>query len=142
MANNNRPKLELTSESVKVKLLKDKPYEGRNGIGDYFLYTVSHEGTEKAYFATLDIHRLIQENRLKSGSEFILTKHGKSVELTLLSTVQTEDKATGDDKFREMMELCLRDAVAITKAVSEIPFQNEDVRAVANALFIARSRAA
>jgi hypothetical protein len=130
-----------------VKLLKDKCYEGTNTNGAYYLYTVEHNGTETAFFAPVEIHELILKHNLKSGDEFTLTKvasqNGKKVgarlELALSSNGKLHAEITGDS-FKVVMEQSLREAVEITKAVSAIPFQNEDVQKIASCLFIARTK--
>jgi hypothetical protein len=146
--NNTRPKLELQlNESAKLKLLKDKCYEGTNTNGTYYLYTVEHNEAETAFFAPAEIHELIVKHALKSGDEFTLTKiasqNGKKVgarlEFALSSNGKPHTEIT-DDRFRTVMEQSLREAVEITKAVSTIPFQNEDVQKIASCLFIARTR--
>ena len=51
--NGNKPKLDLAlNESVRLKLLKDKCFEGQNSFGAYYLYSVEHEGIEKIIFLT------------------------------------------------------------------------------------------
>ena len=51
--NGNKPKLELAlNERVRLKLLKDKCFEGQNSYGAYYLYSVEHDGVEKIIFIT------------------------------------------------------------------------------------------
>lgn len=81
---NGRPKLELQlNEPVTVKLLKDKPYEGNSQFGSYQLYSVDHDGTEKAYFAPPEVHQQIAGLNLKAGDEILMKKtavqNGKKV---------------------------------------------------------------
>src|SRR2546427_9265934 len=72
---NQHPKLELKlNESVRVKLLRDKCYEGSSAYGAYYLYAVEHDGTEKSFFAPEDVHANIVAHGLKTGSEFALKK--------------------------------------------------------------------
>jgi hypothetical protein len=146
--NNTRPKLELQlNESAKLKLLKDKCYEGTNTNGTYYLYTVEHNEAETAFFAPAEIHELIVKHALKSGDEFTLTKiasqNGKKVgsrlEFALSSNGKPHAEIT-EDRFRAVMEQSLREAVEITKSIMTIPFQNEDVQKIASCLFIARTR--
>ncbi|MCX6137506.1 MAG: hypothetical protein NTV54_08445 [Ignavibacteriales bacterium] len=84
--NGNRPKLELPpNQPVKLKLLKERPFTGENSRGKYYLYSVvDSDGIELAYFASEEIHNLIQENKLKSGAEIQLTKKGKAVEFAII----------------------------------------------------------
>jgi hypothetical protein len=148
MNNGNRPKLELQlNESAKVKLLKDKCYEGTNTNGTYYLYTVEHNEAETAFFAPAEIHELIVKHALKSGDEFTLTKvasqNGKKVgsrlEFSMSSNGKPHAEITGDG-FRAVMEQSLKEAVDITKSITTIPFQNEDVQKIASCLFIARTK--
>src|SRR5258706_4858137 len=75
MEKQNNPKLELKlTEEVRVKLLRDKCFEGNNNYGPFYLYSVSQDGIEKSFFAPADIHSQIVAHNLKTGSEFILRK--------------------------------------------------------------------
>jgi hypothetical protein len=54
----NKPKVEIAlNETATLKLLKDKPYNGENSSGAYYLYSVSQEGMEKACFTSADLHQ-------------------------------------------------------------------------------------
>jgi hypothetical protein len=140
----------VTETPLKLKLLRDQPHVGDNGHGKYFLYSVQDEaGIEFAWFAPQDIHDVIQTNSLKAGSEILVKRvqaNGKKgvtkIELSILGTVSKEEQSAplGDD-LKGIMQLCLQEAVEITKSVAGIPFQNEDVRAICSCLFIARTRA-
>jgi hypothetical protein len=146
MEKNYKPKLELKlNETVKVKLLKDKCYEGTNTSGPYYLYSVEHVGIEKSFFAPENVHNSILAHGLRSGSEFMLnkvaSKNGKSITGELVFEALSNGKGNGhEDSFRAVMEQSLKEAVEITKAVSTIPFQNEDVQKIASCLFIARTK--
>jgi hypothetical protein len=155
--NNNRPKLELLlNKPVTVKLLKDKPFEGSSSYGNYLLYTVEHDGIEKAYFATPEVHQELAQHGLKVGDEFILTKVAhqngrritpkievemikKIVEAELPKTTEPP-KSTLADGLKTIMETSLREAVELTKDVQGIPFHTDDVQKIASCLFIARTR--
>lgn len=160
--NNGRPKLELAlNESVRVKLLKDKPYEGNSPYGAYLLYSIEQEGVEKAFFAPPEVHQQIVEHGLKAGDEFLLkkiaTQNGRKVvsriqiepiakPTTLQSSQQPQQQAqklgngnVAADNFRIIMEQSLREAVEITRSVQGVPFQNEDIQKIASCLFIART---
>jgi hypothetical protein len=142
------PKLELTpNQTIRLKLLRDKPYEGKNNYGPFYLYTVSHEGTGKSFFAPAQTHQQIQEHGLRTGGEFILRTtpgvNGRShaVEVSF-EAVQAEEvsEEVRADRFKEIMQQSLQDAIEIIKAVNTIPFQNEDIRAISSCLFIARTK--
>jgi hypothetical protein len=154
MNGNNRPKVDLAlNEEARLKLLKDKCYEGSNSYGKYYLYSVDHSGEEKAFFATADIHQQILEAGLKCGDEFVVRKfavpNGKKVSSRIEFEVvkKTPLRSEGDglqksngDGLKALMENCVQEAVDITKAVTGVSWQNEDVQKIASCLFIARSR--
>ncbi len=147
-----RPKLELgLNETVSVKLLKDTPYMGRNAFGAYFLYSVEHQGTEKAFFADDEVHQKIVEGGLGAGDEFILRKvavqNGKKIGSAIVIEPATvlpgngKAKAADEvDKFKAIMEQSLLDAVDLTRSIEGIPFQAQDIHKIASCLFIARTR--
>jgi hypothetical protein len=156
----NLPKLELKlNESAKLTLLRDKAYEGTNGFGPYYLYTVSHLGEEKSFFAPMEIHQQIMSQGLKKGSEFILHKRAaqngnKLVGQLVLEAVEQEQPAAPqkrveveptngnghDDSFKELMTRSLREAVDIMRSVEGLPFSDEGIQKIATSLFIARCR--
>ena len=156
MANNNRPKIELKlNVPVRLKLLRDTPYEGENSYGPYYLYTVEESGVEKVYFATQEIHMKIRESKLVAGDEFILEKtanqRGKRVVTEITFEAMPADRTNGNgsavehigtngDNLKQIMHQCLKDAVDVTRAVEGVPFQTEDIQKLATTLFIQRSR--
>src|SRR5260221_12504764 len=128
---NQNPKLELKlNETVRVKLLRDKAYEGQSSYGTYYLYSVEHEGTEKSFFAPEDVHAQIVAHSLKAGSEFILRKeaaqNGKKITGQLVFeaiAVPTPQPTNGKpDNYKAIMQQSLEEAVELTKAVQGIPF--------------------
>jgi hypothetical protein len=147
-----RAKLEpALNEEVRVKLLKDKPYTGENTRGKYFLYSVVDlaSGEEKAFFAPPEIHDLIVEKHLGKDSEFILkkipfqngSKISSKLELSLVSaTSVTHTPQAHADNLKETMRQCLAEAIDIVRSLPDIPFQNDDIRAICSSLFIARTR--
>jgi hypothetical protein len=161
MANGNgtgtKPKVEINlNESATLKLMKDKPYSGENSFGAYYLYSVSHEGVEKAFFTSPDLHQKIAEAGLKTGDEFRISKvavqNGKKVTAKVNFEVVAKAPALApqsdgapfeipDDGFKELMQRCVQEAVEIVKKVNTIPWQNEDVRSIALTIFIQRARA-
>ncbi len=134
----NKPKVEIgLNETATLKLMKDKPYSGENSFGSYYLYSVSHEGVDKAFFTSPDLHQKIAEAGLKIGDEFKISKvavqNGKKVtakvnfEVVAKATAAVPRPADGvpfeipDDGFRDVMERSLRDAIEATKAVNTVP---------------------
>jgi hypothetical protein len=149
--NGNRPKVEIQlNESATLKLLKDKAFIGENGHGQYYLYSVEHEGTEKAFFATADVHQLILENGLKAGDSFSIKKSavqngkkiGANVEFAIVGK-QTASNGAGhvvDDGFRDIMEKCLRESVSVIQAVNTVTWTTENITSIALTMFIQRSK--
>src|ERR1043166_243033 len=135
------PKLELAlNQSVRLKLLRDKAYEGSSAYGPYYLYAVEDSGVEKSFFAPEDIHQQIVADGLKSGGEFILRKeaaqNGKKItgqlvfEAVAAPVLQPTNGKPNGDNFKDIMLHCLQDAVELTKIVHGVPFQGEDIRAI------------
>jgi hypothetical protein len=162
--NGNKPKLELAlNESVKLKLLKDKCYEGQNSYGPFYLYAVEHDGAEKIIFLTSPIHNAIVEAKLKTGDEFILRKtavqSGKkltpqiSIEFVerlqaapipvTVSTRSAEGSvpAVAGDNLKAIMLQCVKDAADIVRD-SGVQLGNDELQRLAVTLFITRSKAA
>jgi hypothetical protein len=146
--NNQRTKLELElNQPIKLRLLKNKPYEGKSEFGIYHLYSVEQDGEEKAYFATPEISQKIQVLGVTAGSEIMLTKvavsNGKKAKADVLVEVINSHVRTqvplGGDSLKQLMEKCLQEAVEITRSVQGVPFQTEDVQKIASCLFIART---
>jgi len=151
--NGNRQKVELALNSeAKLTLSKDKCYEGTNAYGTYYLYSVEHEGEQKSFFATPEVHQQILESGIRTGDQFVIRKkavqNGRKVmakiEFEVISK-QPTPPANGNenghsDNFRDLMKSCVAEAVEITKEVNTIPWQNEDVRSIALTMFIQRAR--
>ena len=155
--NSARPKLELVlNKPVTVKILKDKPFEGSSSYGTYVLYSVEHEGKEKAFFATPEAHEVLSSLPLKIGDEVILRKMPFQDGRKVGSKIGVEHIAkaipvpqevipepavtTKGDLLKSIMERSLQEAVDITRSVQGIPFQNEDIQKIASCLFIARTK--
>lgn len=146
-----KKKLEIKlDESVRLRLLKDRAYEGKNNYGAWYLYSVSNgNGEELSFFAPVEIHEQIVKHGLKTGSEFILRavpgENGKRGKVQLsFEPVQVEQPVVPlngtTDNFKAIMQQSLKDAIEIMQAVNTIPFQNDDIRALSSCLFIARTR--
>ena len=107
--------------------------------------THTGDNQEKALFATNEIHQIITERSLGKGSEFNLkrNKNGKpgssKFELSLVSAANPTPPENADN-FREFMRQCLVEAIDITRSFTDVPFHNDDVRAICSSLFIARTR--
>jgi hypothetical protein len=146
---------------VRLKLLKDKCYEGQNSYGPFFLYSVEHDGIEKIIFLTPPIHNAIVEAKLTTGDEFVLRKtavqNGKKLtpqisieflerpQATPASTTQPPNLSAGgvvsQDNFRALLLQCLVDATAVIRD-SGIQMGNDELQKLATTLFIQRAKAA
>jgi hypothetical protein len=132
---------------MKVKLLKDKPYAGKSEYGTYQLFSVEHEGIEKAFFAPDEVVQKISGLGCKAGDEIVLTKeaiqNGKKVisqmRVDFIGKPASLANSEKKDNLKQIMEQCLQEAVEITRSVQGIPFQNEDIQKIASCLFIART---
>jgi hypothetical protein len=118
------------NESVRLKLLKDKCFEGQNSYGSYYLYSVEHDGIEKIIFLTAPSHTAIVEAKPKIGDEFILRKtavqNGKKLtpqisiefverhEVTAVAIVAAGGTVARDN-FRALLLQCLVDAAAVIR---------------------------
>jgi hypothetical protein len=146
------PKLEIKlSEAVRVKLLRDKCFEGSNNYGPFYLYSISQDGIEKSFFAPADIHSQIVAHGLKTGSEFIIRKvaaqNGKKItgELVFevvpnqpieLAAQPTNGKENGHvDNFKELMRQSISDALEIAGTIPGI-----DAQRIGMTMFIARTK--
>ena len=159
--NGSREKLTLNlNESARLRLLKDICFEGQNSYGAFYLYNVQHDGVEKAFFATPEIHHAIIEAKLTSGDEFILRKtavqNGRkltpqiSIEFVELAETETipvtrsERSAEGavpHDNLKAIMLQCVKDAADIVRD-SGVQLGNDELQRLAVTLFITRSKAA
>ena len=149
--NGMKPKVELALNSeAKLTLTKDKCYEGTNAYGAYYLYSVEQDGESKSFFATPDMHQAILESGIRTGDQFLIRKkavlNGRKVmakvEFEVISK-QPAPPSNGNghsDDFKALMNSCVSEAVEITKDVNSIPWQTEDVRAIALTMFIQRAR--
>jgi len=131
-------------QSKRLKLQRNSPITGTNGYGQYYLYpVVTEQGIEESFFAPEPLHNIIKEHKLKAGDEFILSRvqNGKpgssKLELSLVSPSSPQAHA---DNLKEIMRQCLSEAIDITRSFTDVPFQNDDVRAICSSLFIARTR--
>jgi hypothetical protein len=145
---------------VRLKLLKEKCYEGQNSYGPFFLYSVEHDGLEKIIFLTSPIHNAIAEAKLTTGDEFILRKtavqNGKkltpqiSIEfverplaapIPVSAATRSSDIVMPQDNLKAIMLQCVKDAADIVRD-SGVQLGNDELQRLAVTLFITRSKAA
>jgi hypothetical protein len=151
MATNNGngypSKVELKlGQEAKLKILRPVKI-GRNGKDPYFLYRVQDLdlSEERSFFATADIHTVIEEQKLGVGSEFLLKRiqngrNGGSFELSILSKAAPGSEDPKSDNFREVMRQCIVDAIQLKKEIEGIDLTHEDLRSLSSCLFIARTK--
>ena len=141
----NKSKTDVAlNQSKRLKLLRNEPITGSNGYGPYYLYpVVTEQGVEESFFAPEPLHNIIKEHKLKAGDEFILSrvqngsKNSSKLELSLVSASSPQ---LHTDNLKETMRQCLAEAIDIVRSLPDIPFQNDDIRAICSSLFIARTR--
>ena len=136
--------------------MKDKCFEGQNSYGAFYLYNVEHDGTEKAFFATPEIHHAIVEAKLKTGDDFILRKtavqNGKkltpqisiefveSPQATPTPVTVSGSVAVPLDNLKAIMLQCVKDAADIVRD-SGVQLGNDELQRLAVTLFIQRAKA-
>jgi hypothetical protein len=150
-----RKKLELPlNQPITVKILRDKPYEGENHYGKFYMWGFEVEGEEMVYFPDKDTHEKLLALSLKIGDVILLTRtatqNGKkivsqvTVDVVLRKSNGTSEKAAaesdGDDGYRQLMELSLKDAIEATRAVNTVQWSVDDIRGIALTIFIQRAR--
>jgi hypothetical protein len=125
-------------------LQRNEPITGSSSAGKWWLYpVVTEQGIEESFFAPEPIHNIIQESKFKAGDEFILSRvqNGKPGSSKLeLSLVSPSSPQLHTDNLKETMRQCLAEAIEIVRSLPDIPFQNDDIRAICSSLFIARTR--
>lgn len=148
-----KPKVELSlNESAQLMLLKDKALVGENSYGPYFMYSVRDQGMEKVLFATSEIHKQILEAGLKNGDLFelskVATQNGRKLSSSFAFSVlekkngnRQENHPTEGDRYRELMERSLEDAISATKTVNSVQWDVDSIRSIALSLFIQRVKA-
>ena len=141
----------LLDKPIQLTLLRDKPYINSNSVGEFYLYNVKDEtGIEFSYFAPVEVHTLIQEHKLKSGSSFILKKiasmNGKKmvpkIEFSIIGEAEPQavvPPVPGSDNLKEILLQCLKDAAEVVKSAG-IQFSNDELQKLATTLFIQRAK--
>jgi hypothetical protein len=150
-----RKKLELPlNQPVTAKILRDKPYEGENRYGQFYMWGLEIEGEEMVYFPDKETHEKLLGLQLKVGDVVLLTRtatqNGKkivsqvAVDVILRASNGHSDTAApedaGDDGYRQLMEQSLRDAIEATKSVNTVQWSVDDIRGIALTIFIQRAR--
>jgi hypothetical protein len=150
---NNRQKVELALNSeAKLTLTKDRCYEGTNAYGRYFLYSVEHEGEQKSFFATPEVHQQILESGIRTGDQFLIRKKAVQNGRKVMAKVEFEvilkqptpspngngNGSHVEDSLRDMLLQCVIDADTIIKSAGVQV--SDELQKLATTLFIARSR--
>jgi len=147
--NNGKPKLELlVNIPTKIKLLQDTPATGTSQYGKWYLYNVEFEGNENSFFSPEQVQKFIEDNQLKKGDEFevtkTLTKNGKTnivdFKIHLISKHepfnQTQPNGNGKTDDIKIMRDCLISAIDLQKELGSVV----DVNKIAMSLYIARTK--
>ncbi|HTY39353.1 MAG TPA: hypothetical protein VMH23_19710 [Bacteroidota bacterium] len=150
---NGKPKVDIgLNQEAKLTLLRDKCYEGKNNFGAYYLYSVQHDGEEKAFFATIDVHQAILESGIRTGDQFVIRKkpiqNGRRITSKIEFEVISKQPAPApngngngshlEDSLRDMLLQCVVDADSIIKSAGVQV--SDELQKLATTLFIARSR--
>ena len=159
----NKPKLDLqVNIPTTIKLLMDKPITGSNAYGNWYLFGVEHEGQEYSFFATEDVAKFAEENKLRKGDSLKVTKTfikvGKknqtSYQLEIVSKGQQSHPATngnaqpvtngnghsngnGQAEDYKIMHDCLAQGIKLQQDLGSVI----DVNRIAITLFITRTKA-
>jgi hypothetical protein len=141
-----KPKTDVAlGQSKRLRLLKDAII-GTNDYGKYYLYqVVTEQGIEESFFAPEPIHNIIQENKLKTGDEFILSRvqNGKpgssKLELSLVSVAEQTPKTSQTDGLKEILLQCVKDAAEVIRS-SGVQLGNDELQKLATTLFIQRAK--
>jgi hypothetical protein len=129
-------------------LQRNSPITGKNNFGNYYLYPlIDDEGHEQSFFAPEEIHQLIQQNNLKAGDEFVLSRvegdnKGKSqLQISIIGKSSEPSHESGHlDGLKNVMQQSIKDAVELIRSFPDVPFQSEDIRSISLTLFIQRAR--
>ncbi len=119
------------------------------------MFSVEHEGVEKAFFAPSELNTQISELKLGVGDIVTLKKipvqEGKKIVSKIVLDVVSRHQAppqqssqpptAQSDQLMGLMRTSLQEAVQLTREVSGFTWDNESVLKIASCLFIARTRA-
>jgi len=148
-----RKKLELALEvPVTAKVLHERPFEGENRFGKFFLWTFEVEGEERVFFPDKEANEALLAAGLHAGDSVSLMRkpiqNGKKISSVVIvqalpkeQHTSFESRSANDGRFRLLMEESLRDAIEATKAVNTVPWSGDDIRSIALTIFIQRARA-
>ena len=151
MEKQNLPKLNNISynKDTRIRLLKSRPYIGKNAQGEYRMWTFTdlEDNETKVFFATEDAHAVLQN--VGEGSELILRKvpiqDGSKIspkfELTVVNAVTMSEncKQLKHDNLKDILLQSIKDAVEVAEQ-SKIQFGNGDLQDLATTLFIQRTQ--
>ena len=151
MEKQNLPKLNNISynKDTRIRLLKSKPYIGKNGQGEYRMWTFTdlEDNETKVFFAPEDAHAVLQN--VGEGSELILRKvpmqDGSKIspkfELTVVNAVARRENGHNgkSDNFKELLSTSMRDVIEVVKE-SGIQFSNDEVQKLVSTVFIQKTR--
>ena len=159
----NKPKLDLqVNIPATIKFLMDKPVTGSNAYGNWYLFGVEYEGQEYSFFATEDVAKFAEENKLRKGDVVKVTKtiikNGKknqtSYQLEIVSKGQQNHPASngngqvvingnghsngnGQAEDYKVMHDCLAQGIKLQQDLGSVI----DVNRIAITLFITRTKA-
>ena len=160
----NKPKLDLqVNIPATIKLLMDKPITGSNTYGNWYLFGVEFEGQEYSFFATEEVTKFAEKNKLRKGDVVkvikTIIKNGKknqtSYQLEIVSKGQQNHPASNGNPVEKLnahtngnanhqtvedynvMHDCLAQGIKLQQDLGSVI----DVNRIAITLFITRTKA-
>jgi hypothetical protein len=150
-----RKKLELPlNQPVTAKILRDKPYEGENRYGKFYMFSFEVEGEEMVYFPDKDTHEKLVALSLKVGDVILLTRTATQTGKKIMSQVTVDvilrasnghsenaaPEGAVDDGYRQLMERSLKDAIDAIRALNTVEWRAKDITSIGLTMFIQRAR--
>ena len=135
------------NNTVRFKLLQDKPKIGTSSRGPWWLFSVEFKGEKQSFFAPKEVVDWIEKNDCKKGDEIEATlthdeimpdvpnyKLVKVKDNTYKPTIPVEE-VHKDNNF-ELMRISLKQAIALQTELGSVV----DVNRIGLSLFIQRSK--
>lgn len=149
------PKLEIETNIPVTIVLGKMFYKGNNEHGEFFGYNLTHEGSEKVFFASAYLHDQLKQ--FKIGDTLNVTKRQKAGEKSVSWEISSpnqnghttrelkyEPSTFNRDAYREQrverMKQALDDAARVIESLGENEAKFEDLRSIAISFVIEENR--
>lgn len=149
------PKLEIETNIPVTIVLGKMFYKGNNEHGEFFGYNLTHEGSEKVFFASAYLHDQLKQ--FKIGDTLNVTKRQKAGEKSVSWEISPlnqnghtqrelkyEPSTFNRDAYREQrverMKQALDDAARVIESLGENEAKFEDLRSIAISFVIEENR--